>query len=341
MKKSCSVILCTVLMLLVFVNLGFAAESKDKKTVYKWRLGTCHTEGPYVDFANKFCDYTNKYSNGRMKIKNYSGDLLGDWVHQLESCAVGTQEMAISWPASNVNPKLDVTWVPYVFFTWEQAMQATKPGGWYLKMLEPLYAEAGLYPFAVVPNQFATVGSNKKIQPYTPDNIKKQNFKLRVPPLMAVKAWADGIGYNSQTVPLSEVEIGLKQGMVDGTSCNDHQQIWDCRDLLKYEYLDKESFIVMVATMNLKIWKSLSKEDQKIISKAAEMAISDVGTKFSQVDILEKIKRSGKIQVVEISNEELRACAKVSREKTWDEIEKKLVGKKLMDIVRANAAPLP
>lgn len=334
MKKYCLVVLCAVFTVVSFSNVVSAKS-------YKWRLGTCHTGGVYVDFANKLVDYVDKYSSGRIKIKNYSGDLLGDWVHQLESCAVGTQEMTISWPASNVNPKLDVTWVPYVFFTWEQAMEATKPGGWYLKMLEPLYAEAGLYPFAIVPNQFATVGSVKKIDPYTPANIKAQKIKMRVPPLMAVKSWADGIGYNSQTIPLSEVEIALKQGMVDACSCNDHQQIWDFRELLNYEYIDKESFILMVATINLKLWNSLPKEDQEILMKASTSAINDIGTRFAQEDILKKIKDSGKIKVVEISNEELYACARAARAKTWDEIEGQLLGKELMDIVRKNAAPLP
>lgn len=334
MKRTLLLVACSVLMVLIFSDLGLAKS-------YKWRLGTAHTGGIYVEFANKFIDYADKYSSGQIKITNYPGDLLGDWVHQLESVAVGTQEMAISWPASNVNPKLDVTWVPYMFFTWEQAMEATKPGGWYLKMLEPLYAEAGLYPFAVVPNQFATTGSVKEIKPYTPDNIKALKVKMRVPPIMAVKSWADGIGFNSQTVPLSEVEIGLKQGMIDACSCNDHQQIWDFRDFLKYEYIDKQSFITMVATINLKLWNSLSDQDRDIINRAVASAIQDIGTRFSQEDILQKIKEYGKIKVVEISNEELRACAKVAREKVWDQLEKELLGKELMDIIRKNAATLP
>ena len=334
MKKTCLIAICTFLVVFILADAGMAKS-------YKWRLGTCHTGGVYVDFANKLVAYADKYSQGRMKIKNYSGDLLGDWVHQLESCSVGTQEMTISWPASNVNPKLDVTWVPYMFFTWEQAMEATKPGGWYLKMLEPLYAKAGLYPFAIVPNQFATTGSVKKISPYTPESIKNMKIKMRVPPLMAVKSWADGIGYNSQTIPLSEVEIALKQGMVDSCSCNDHQQIWDFRELLKYEYIDKQSFITMVATINLKLWNSLPKADQEILKKASASAIKDIGTRFAQEDILAKIKASGKIQVVEISDAELRACAEAARGKVWDDIEKQLLGKEIMDIVRKNASPLP
>ena len=331
--------LLTCAVMMVFVNIGLG-QAKSKPS-YKWRLGTAHTEGPIFEFGEKFCEYVIKYSEGRIQIKNYPGDLLGDWVHQLESVAMGTQQFTVSWPTSTLNPKLDVTWVPYVVFNWQQALKATKPGGWYTKMLEPLYHDAKLFPFAIIPNQFMTTGSMKKIEPYTPENIKNLGLRTRVPSIKAVKIWADDIGFNSQTIPLSEVQVALKQGMVDAAACNDHQQIWDFRDLIKYEYIDKQTFCVLVATTNLKLWNSLSDEDKEIIRKASTSAINDIGEKFAQIDILDKIKSNSSVKVVEVSDEEIRTCATIARKNTWDRIEKEMLGKEIMDIIRANASPIP
>jgi len=303
------------------------------------RLGEPHTQGPYFDFSKAFCSLASEFSGGRVKIEYYPGDLLGDYTHQMEAVSAGTQDICFAWPSSGVHPAFGITWTGYIFLNWENALKAMQPGFWFREAhMEPC-AASNYYPVAFVPNQFYVVGSTVKIDPYLPENIKELGIRCRVN-MPETAATMNSIGYRSLEVPLAEVETGLKQGMMEGCANNDYQQIWDFRDLVKYCYADKHLTGYLLGVMNLDAWNSLSAQDQEALERASSAAVDEVGwEKFAEEDIKQSLIDYG-IEVVDVSDEEVYACAKKCREEAWPEIEKRM-GKELMDLIRANCDSIP
>ncbi len=326
-----------LLILSILAVGGCSTQTPDQGNV-QLRLGQPHTAGPYFDYAESFCSLAGELSGGRIQLDHFPGDLLGDYTHQMESVSQGTQDICFGWPSSGVHSDFGITWTGYIFLDWDNALAAMEPGGWFREVHEAPCRASNYYPVAFVPNQFYVVGSTEKIDPYLPETIEKLGLRCRVN-MPETAATLDSLGYRSLEVPYAEVETGLKQGMMEACANNDFQQIWDFRDLLNYCYFDRHLTGYLLGVMNADVWDSLSPADQDVLLEASVGAVEAVGwEELAEEGIRQDLIDYG-IEVVDITDSELTACAKACREQAWPNIEK-MMGKELMDTIKANCDPL-
>jgi len=69
---------------------------------YQWKMAQYHPVRTMLDrISRKFIENVKKTSNGRITIKYYPGELLGDYIVQQEALQSGSLERAYTGPVTN------------------------------------------------------------------------------------------------------------------------------------------------------------------------------------------------------------------------------------------------
>jgi TRAP-type C4-dicarboxylate transport system substrate-binding protein len=111
-----------------------------------------------------------------------------------------------------------------------------------------------------------------------------------------------------------------------------------CKYVYEYWYRVEKQPVAM----SLKVWDTLSEEDQAILMKAGEAAVAkgwEIARKIDEASMAKAVAEWGYEEVIELTTEQHMANIKAIREQVWPELEKTL-GKDVMDYARAIAVPL-
>ena len=106
----------------------------------------------------------------------------------------------------------------------------------------------------------------------------------------------------------------------------------------RYNYSLEPQWIIM----NLDLWNSLSKEDQQIIQRVADEVVKYQWTEIpkERTQYLNEWYPENGATAVELTPEQMALNVKVVRENVWPYFDN-MIGKLLMDEIRANAQPIP
>lgn len=289
----------------------------------------------FTPFAEKVAEL----SGGEVTIKIFPGGQLGGPKQAYDIIANGITDIGFFIPSYETArfPRSSVMELPFLF---ETGAQQTKVA---YELFDKYFADdfkevkilwiysSGPGVFMTNPKPVLTVEDLKGVKMRAPNALMTQCFKI--------------MGANPVGMPITEVNISLEKGIIDGllTPIN---AIDDFRlyDLVKYVSKSNMYATIMMVGMNKQAFASLSDKGKKAIEDAATMTwglhASEVYLRHDQKTI-ENINQQGKIKIFDVAPAELtkmvRAVAGVSQDWIETTAKRNVPAKEILEAVRTSA----
>jgi TRAP-type C4-dicarboxylate transport system substrate-binding protein len=279
-------------------------------------------------------------TNGEVEVKIFYQNELGGQQEVFDLFIANDISLTLNWPMTSYDPRIAVIYTPYMFTTWDDALDAYRPGGWVNGMLAAIYADLGLKFFGAWPEGFNGVATKGKYATSI-EAASELKMTLRAAPIFPFPETVQAMGYQTATIDWGEVYPAIQMGVVDGDAAN--VIYWDYeyfRDTIDYYTHTKQQFNTGILSINQAAWESLSPEHRNVIQDASIVVMEEGFANAQTLDksYVEKAKKAG-ISYIELSDEEVTALAEVVRAKVWPMMEER-IGKTAMDTIRANVREL-
>lgn len=291
---------------------------------------------PSGNAIDKWAQLIEEGTDGALKTRVFYQNQLGGQQEVFDQHIAGDVQLMLNWPMTSYDKRISVIYTPYMFTTWEEALEAYQPGGWLNDTLNEIYEENGLKFFGAWPEGFNGVATRGK---YALTVEEASRIKVRVPPVFPFVETVEALGYQTAIIDWGEVFTSIQTGVVDGDSANvifyDYEYF---RDTLDYYVRNKQQFITGVLSMNLDAWEQLDAAQQQVIEEAAIEIMQDQfeQAQLADQEIVEKWVALDK-EYFEPNDEELKGMMQAVREQVWPLMEKD-VGAEIMDKIKANAS---
>ena len=237
-----------------------------------FRSGDVHVEAyPTVQSVMYMSEIMAKESNGRMSIKVFHSDQLGQEKDVVQQVQFGVIDMSrCSFAAlNNIIPETQVLSLPYVFRSIEHMHNVVDGpvGAEIFKAME----DKGFVGLAYY-DSGARVFFNK-IHPIK-SLADMKGLKLRVQQSDVAIAMVEALGANPTPMPPGEVYSALQTGVIDGAE-NNWPSFHSQRFFEQAKFISETNHQMQpdVLIMSKKVWDKLSAEDQAIIMKAAKESV--------------------------------------------------------------------
>lgn len=326
-----------VLSLSVFLS---AADVTAKN--YNWKISQGIAEDhPAAARSKQFAKLVEEKSGGRIKLNYFPSGALGDWMEQIEANRMGTLEIGLNAGSTSYDPRTNLMFMPYLFSTWDEVRAAIGSKGWLTPIFDELYSQIGLKVLGIYLNAWDGMAYTKKVDKVvmTPDQYK--GIKMRVPPIRIFEVYIPTLGFISTPIAYSETFTALQTGIVDARSACPAVEAYVMRDALSYWVATRDCFEYWFLTVNKDLWNSLAKEDQDILTAAADKVMSDQAqaAEKDENDFKKKLEAAN-VKVYEVNQKQWEESAKVVRENAWPKIQEELLGSILMEKVKAHATKI-
>jgi TRAP-type C4-dicarboxylate transport system substrate-binding protein len=290
---------------------------------------------PATKALDEFKDRVEKESNGRISIRLFPANQLGDYTQVYEELRRGTIDMGLISVPSQFDTRLEVTYLHYLAMNYNEARKIYARGSALFKAMDKLHNALDVKFLGFNVEGFGGLGLAKKPENMR-DPAKDKGILLRVPPMAVFKDTAADQGFNTVSVPFAELYTALQTGVADGWSGGPAiLNYLQFRDVIKYFLVNNNFFENTSYLMSSKVWKSLDAADQKLIADA----VADLSLQSFQIaqegdeEYQKKLSEAG-IEVVKMSDAELQAWADHCRKVTWPKLEARL-SKELIDELKA------
>jgi tripartite ATP-independent transporter DctP family solute receptor len=267
------------------------------------RFGT-----PFVTNSNlhkameKFADVVAQDSGGRIKVQVYADSQIGDIQQLIAGMQLGTVDMAYLGVGNSGQLKdcgaLNVAYLPYLFRNKEKATQVLN-GPIFQELYESCAKSSGLRIFAVAGARSPRAIVTTKGPVRKPEDLK--GMRLRIPPIPIFRETFETLGVKVVPLGLNEVYMALSRGQVDGQDNGfDLTLTFRFHEVSKYWSATDHVYDVAAWYISEKRWKSLSKEQQDLFRRAAQVGgkvATDLGEQFDRQG-MEELKKTGVTYVV-------------------------------------------
>jgi tripartite ATP-independent transporter DctP family solute receptor len=262
------------------------------------RFGT-----PFVTNSNlhkameEFAKVVDKESGGKIRVQVYADSQIGDIQQLIAGMQLGTVDMAYLGVGNSGQLKgcgpLNVAYLPYLFKNKEKATQVLN-GPIMQEFYESCAATSGIRIFAVAgarsPRAIVTTkGPIKK-----PEDLK--GMRLRIPPIPIFRETFESLGVKVVPLGLNEVYMALSRGQVDGQDNGfDLTLTFRFHEVSKFWTATDHVYDVAAWYVSERRWKSLTKEQQELFKKAAQIGgkvATDLGEQFDRAG-MEELKKQG------------------------------------------------
>ncbi|RFU69451.1 TRAP transporter substrate-binding protein [Peribacillus saganii] len=336
LKKFLSVFMVVALFTAVLAGCGSsekASGGEEKKSgkarVIRAGIGLNDKHPQYLALL-KFKEIVEKESNGSIKVETYHSSQLGDDRAMMEALQLGTQQMTIpsTAPIANFVPEFSVYDIPFIFPSEEVADKVLLESDVAKELLDKLPAQ-GMVGLAYWENGFRDL-TNDKVSVATAKDFK--NLKIRTMENQLHIAAFKALGANPTPMAFAEVFTAMQQGTIDGQE-NPIATIYlqKYNEVQKHLSLTHHVYSPFVVLLSKVFWDESSKEEQDIMTKAAQEA-GEYERKLireANVQNLEDLKKAG-MTVTEVTpeaREEMKAITDPAVEKFADKIGKETIEK--------------
>ncbi len=285
-----------------------------------------------------FTSQLEEVSGGQLVVEYHPGGDLGDYIQQFEQTMIGSIDMTLTGPATDIDDRLNVSYLAYIVDDWDSAEALYGPGGPMAALLDGVAAELNLKLIGMLPGGFGGVamrdGEDRRPTAFPGDAA---GIKMRVPPFEIGVRRFEAWGFNAVPLPYSELYTSLQLGVVDGRSFGPPTEVIEMQDAISAYILTRDYFDSAFWVANLDWWNGLSEDERGWITTAADGVLSEAwqaGRQKEQND-LQRIRDFG-IEVIELSPEELEAAQTIVYDSEWPWMET-VLGSEFMVEVRAAA----
>ena len=319
-------------LLVVMAGSAFAAEVTLKFA------GQNPGDHPATILMEEIAAEVAEKSNGRIEIKVYPTNQLGDYTLVYEELIRGTIDMACISVPSQFDPRLELLYVNGYVKGYEDVKRVFAPDGWLFGKMDELNNRLGVKLLGFFVEGMIGTGTTKAVESPLDPTVKK-DVLVRVANMDVYKLGAEAMGYRTVTIPYADVYQSMQTGVCEGVNGYSVAAAYTMlRDVLKHWYMTNYSLEVINYMFSGKVWAGLSPEDQKIIQDAVNHAAakSIVQAKASDEKFMQMMRDYG-IEVHTYTEEELLPLAEACAA-TWGKLEKNMT-KELMDEFREVMAP--
>jgi C4-dicarboxylate-binding protein DctP len=254
--------------------------------------------------AEYFKKLAEERTNGRVKVQVYPNSQLYKDKEELEALQLGAVQM-LAPSLAKFGPlgtrEFEVFDLPYLFESDEELHKITQGpiGQDLLKKLE----SKGILGLAFWDNGFKQMSANKPLK--KPADFK--GLKMRIQSSKVLDMQMRALGANPQVMAFSEVYQALQTGVVDGAEnpvSNFYTQ--KMHEVQKYLTLSDHGYLGYAVIVNRKFWEGLPPDIRTALEGAMKEATkhaNDIAKKEND-DALERVKESGKTQIITLTSEE-------------------------------------
>lgn len=270
MKRKLSGI-CILLSACLGMSILTGCGKNDTEQRYAWPLATASPEDTVTQiFAEKFAEEVYDLSHGRMKIQVYANSVLGGDRELLESCNDGDIPFVVQNTAPQVSfmPDLAVFDLPCAFDSLEDCRQTIDDPEFY-GLIGDVYTDGGYHLLGMADQGFRVMSTNRPVKEFS--DFKGQ--KIRTMENSYHLAFWQSLKASPTPMSFSEVYIGLQQHTIDAQE-NPYEVIVSNRLYEQQDYIVETNHLPHLISLivNDEFFQNLSKEDQEIMTEAAEIA---------------------------------------------------------------------
>lgn len=317
-------------------TLCFAATGVSAADSYDLRLSTlAQPNSAAHKTALSFAEKVEKRTDGRIQIKVYPANQLGDWTEVHQQVMQGSVDMALQSLSTSYDKRLAIAWFPYLVRDYAQARKAYSQGGYVYDLVDDVIAEQGLKLLGVYGAGMGGAGFADPV-PHPRDPDADQGMKIRIwPGGTTHKHLMQRFGYNTTPVPWAELYTALQTGVVDGQIGGTPElAVQNFKDVTEMWIQYNDHFEPLWIFMNKELFDGMSQADRKVIMQAGQEVTEarfDEVEKADQAN-LETLREAG-AEVITFDDETLSEFVTIARQEVWPKIESE-IGKKTMDRIR-------
>lgn len=274
-----------------------------------------------------------KNTNGRIQIKVFPANQLGDYSLVYEELVRGTIEMAaISFP-SQFDSRMDLIYVHGYTGSYAQVAKVYAPNGWFFKKMDEFNKALGVKLLGMYLEGMVGMGTVKEMR--DPLNPKVDHgVLLRIPNMDVFKTALEGSKYRTISIPFADVYQSMQTGVCDGdTGYSIVAAYTALGDVIKHWYNLNKNTECLGIMISAKVWDKLSNDDKKVLQAAVnkQTALSIKNAEANDKKFLELMRKKG-IKVHTYTTEQLRPLMDAFAA-TWGQLDQSK-GKELMDEFR-------
>ena len=220
--------------------------------------------------AKMFADGVEKRTAGKIKVTIYPNNALGSPPEVLEQNILGAVDMRLPTQGQlgKYSKKYNCVMLPFMFANYAQADKVLD--GKFIEWAVPDLEKAGLVFLSNWEWGFRNLTNNK--HPVNkPEDVK--GLKVRTPPELPTQAAMEALGAVVATINFNELQMALKQGVVDGQE-NPVAVIYSNKlnEAQKYLAMTGHNYNTMVHVISKKTWDKLTSEQQMIVKAESQKA---------------------------------------------------------------------
>lgn len=313
---------------LVLPSLGSVASAQSLKIAGQYGYDADDTKD-----MESFKQALEERTDGKVKVRVFPANQLGDYTQVYEELRRGSIEMAVITVPSQFDKNLDLLYLPYLVKNWDEARKVYSSESVLFDMMAEVNQNLGVRLLAFQPAAFGGIGLTKLPENGVKDaNVSKSDVLVRVPPMEMFAAPIEDNGFKTVSIPWSDTYTALQSGVADGWSGGSAILNYESmRDVIKYYVPVNNWFDVRAWLISEKAWNKLDSEAQAAVQELALKYASERMEMNEEVEqeFLKKLADAG-VEIVELTPEELDTYSKQAREKTWPRLEK-IYGKEALD----------
>ncbi|MCB2136004.1 MAG: TRAP transporter substrate-binding protein DctP [Rhodobacteraceae bacterium] len=313
---------------------AFAATAASAQIELKFATDSGDRDSPSGKALAAWAEAVREGSNGEIDVKVFYQNELGGQLEVFDLFVAGQVDAMISWPSTSYDKRIGILNTPYMVTSWDEALEAYKPGGWANGVLNTVFNDIGLKYFGAWPEGFSGVATRGS---YATDLAGASGMKVRTPPLFPFPQILEAMGYQTAAIDWGEVYTSIQTGVVDGDAGN--VIYWDYeyfRDVLDYYVRTKHTFVTGNLLVNLETYEELTDDQKKLVE---DTAIATMEAQFSAAKAEDEhyvqLAVDSGMEYFELTDEQLAPIVGKVRAEVWPQMEPD-VGKDVMDLIRAN-----
>ena len=318
-----------ILLAVVFLFAAIVTPATAAPVVFRF-AGQSPPDHMATKTMNEMAKEIGQKTNGRVEIKVYPANQLGNYSLVMEEMIRGTIDMSLMSIASEFDPRLELVYINGYVSGYDDAKKVFVPGAWLPTKLNELSSALGVRLIGSYIEGMIGIGSSKPIK--DPLNPKVDKGVLaRVPNMDVYTLGAKAMGFRPITIPYSDVYQSMQTGVCDAVDGYPVAAAYTILgDVLKYWYHTNYSMEYLAIMVSDKSWKKLTPADQKVFMDVAKKYTlkSIDNAKAEDNKYMDLMQKKG-IKVYKYTEDELKPIKKACVT-TWEELGKRGMGKELM-----------
>lgn len=264
-------------------------------------------------------------TNGGLILDLYPGAVLGDYTLTFEEVMLGTIDMSFQSLDGKYDPRIELTFLPYLFTDTENRKMVCSPGSNTYELFEEILGDLDIQLLGIYGEGYVGIGTNVLCPEYGQPTVMK-NSLIRCNTADSNRLSVEGLGYPFVTMTFADTYTALQTGAADGTFGNTAESIYtNFRDVVKYFIRYKSIAENNEILINKDKWNSLPEEYQTILADAIQEECQKSFDTAEEIDTMycEKLTEEG-IQVINLTDEEMAAVTENVRKYAWPKMAESL-----------------